>query len=102
MTKKFKKGLVITFVTVALFAFASNLILFKYMEGFSPQKPNVATGEIYQQNDHGYYFYIDHKSYVIQKILWYVFGIFAIGAALLEYRWRTMYNSYDDLPKKLY
>ncbi len=100
MTKTLRKGLVITLLGISLVSFASNIVLFKYLEGISPKQPNTATGEIYQQNDHGSYFYIDRKQFVIKEALWYLFVVFAVGAALLEYRWRTINNPYDDLPKK--
>jgi len=102
MTIIHKKRLVIILFAIAFLAGVSNLVLFKYLEGISPQKPNIISGEIYQQNDHGYYFYIDQENYIFQKILWGVFVLFVVGAAFLEHKWKTIHNPFDDLPKRLY
>jgi uncharacterized membrane protein len=102
MAIKYKKILVMTLVAIAMLSGVTNLVLFKYLEGVSPQTPNIISGTIYLQNDHGYYFYVDYMYYLIQKILWGVFALFAVVAAFLENKWNTIHNSFNDLPKKLY
>jgi len=102
MTLRAKKALVIGLLSIGLLSFILKLILFFYLQGISPQTPNIATCRIYPLNNHGYIFYVTRIQSLLQDILFDSFFIFAFGAAILELRWKTIRNLFDEMPKKPY
>jgi len=101
MNKKYKKIIVISSVAIGLTSFAVKLLLFYYFMSISPQQANPMTGQIYTLNNHGYIFYVTKAQNLWQDILWYAFFAFAIGGGLLEVRWKTIRNIFDEIPKDL-
>ena len=102
MTFRTKKALVISLLSIGLLCFIVKLILFFYLQGISTQTPNIATGKIYPLNNHGYIFHVTRLQSLLQDILFAAFFIFAFGAAILELRWKTIRNLFDEMPKKPY
>lgn len=100
MTVPYKKAVVVSLVTVGFLSFTIKLLLFFYLMEYAPTQPNIATGEIYPLNNHGYIFYVIKIQSILQDALFYAFFIFAFGAAILEQRWKTIRNLFDSMPKK--
>ena len=100
MTARSKKAIVISLLTIGLLSFIIRLLLFFYLMEYAPKEPNTFTSEIYPLNNHGYIFYVIKSQSLLQDVLFYAFIIFAFGAALLEQRWKTIRNLFDEMPKK--
>jgi len=100
MTARSKKATVVSLVTVGFLSFIIKLLLFFYLMEYAPTRPNMVSGEIYSLNNHGYIFYVIKIQSILQDALFYAFFIFAFGAAILEQRWKTIRNLFDEMPKK--
>lgn len=100
MTPRSKKAIVISLVTIGLLSFIIKLLLFFYLMEYAPKEPNTFTGDIYPLNNHGYIFYVVKRQSLLQDVLLYAFIIFTFGATLLEQRWKTIRNLFDEMPKK--
>jgi len=84
-----KKIIVRSLVAGGFLSFIIQLLLFFYLMEYAPIKPNIATGEIYPLNNHGYIFYVIKTQSILQDTLFYAFFIFVIAAIILEQRWKT-------------
>ena len=86
--------------------FLASWLLFIYLYYFhfqsvAPIKPNPDTGQIYEVNNHGYYFYLTLR----QKIFAFIpcitaLFIFGLGA-ILEWRWKIYRQIYGQPRKPL-
>jgi hypothetical protein len=98
MTSRSKKTIIVSLLTVGILFFILKWILFFYLMEYAPKQPNVATGEIYPLNNHGYIFYVIKIQSLLQDVLFYAFFIFAwnsnFGTTLEDYP-----QSFDDILK---
>lgn len=101
MTFRTKKTLVIGLMSIGILSFILKLILFFYLQGNSPRIPNISTFQIYPLNNHGYIFYVTKIQSLVQDILFDAFFLFAVGSAILEIRWKTIRNQFEEIPKEL-
>ncbi len=95
-----KKSLVIAMITVGFASFVLMLGLFFYLQVHSPSTPSPATGQVYQLNDHGYYFYVSKTESILQDVLFFAFAIFGVGAGILNVYWKVIPD--NNPPKKFY
>ncbi len=100
MSKKNKKTIVIGLLSIGMVCLVLNLGLFYYYMGISPQTSSPSYGQVHPLNNHGYIFFVTKTQALLQEILWYSFMVFALGAGLLEAKWKTIGNIFDWLPKK--
>ena len=102
MEQRFKKVLVIAMATIGICSFVAKLLLFFYWNEHAPTTPNLANGQVYPLNNHGYVFYVTSAQHYLQDGLLYMFMIFAFGAAILNIRWKVIRNQYEKPNKKPY
>lgn len=100
MTFRDKKSIVISLVTEGLPSFIIQLLLFFYLMECSPTQPNAVTGELYPLNNQCYIFDVIKVQSLLQDILFFIFIVFAFGGAILNLRWKTIRNPYNEMPKK--
>jgi H+/Cl- antiporter ClcA len=102
MASRARKTLVISLVAIAFSSFALALSLYEYWLHHSPPTPRSETGQTYQLNEHGYFFYVTRTQSWLFHGLLAVFGIFGAAAGILNVQWKALPNPHDDLPKKFY
>lgn len=79
-------------------SFALKMILFYYLMQVSPQVSNLATGQVWPLNNHGYIVYITRSQNILQYALFYAFVVLGVAAAILNFHWNVTRNKYDVTP----
>jgi hypothetical protein len=76
-------------------------LYFFHFQNVAQTKPNPATGQIYEVNNHGYIFYLTKNQKIAAFIPYFVamasFGIVAV----LECRWKIYKKIYGEPPESL-
>jgi len=98
MINRGKKIIVTSMLVIWLASFIIQLILFCYLRSISPRIPNMATGEIYPLNDHGYIFYVRKICWLYCERIYFYLFVFGLGGGILNLKWK-IFKSYE-LPKK--
>jgi hypothetical protein len=95
MSFRAKKNILNTIGAFSLISWVAFIYLYYfYFQNVAPRTPNLALGQIYKINNHGYIFYLTEK----QKIVAFIPLIFAIFSiiidAILEWRWKIYRKLY--------
>jgi hypothetical protein len=98
MKKIYRKITIISLVATACACFALKLILFFYLMEVSPRVPNLATGQVWPLNNHGYIVYITRSQNILQYALFYAFVVLGVAAGILNFHWNAIRNKYDATP----
>ncbi|MGZ3513775.1 MAG: hypothetical protein ACXU93_07500 [Thermodesulfobacteriota bacterium] len=69
---------------------------FFHFQGIAPTKPNPATGQIYEVNNHGWIFYLTREQELVTFIPCGVAIISLIALVLLEWRWKIYKQIYSQ------
>jgi len=85
-------------MVTALVSFALKLFLFYYLMDISPRTPNIATGQVWPLNNHGYIVYITRSQNIVQYVLFYAFIALGLAAGGLNIRWNAIKNKYHETP----
>ena len=90
-----KKMILMTFGTVFLVSwFLFIYLYFFHWRNVAPIKPNAATGQIYEVNNHGYVFYLTKRQEVTAYIPVGVAVVSFLSGAVLENRWKVYEKIY--------
>jgi hypothetical protein len=89
MPEILKKYIPTTLMMLGGLSFITQISFFEYLLSCSPTAPNYITGEVYQLNNHGYYFYVTTFQGYLQYYLDIAFIILAFGGAALREHWHV-------------
>jgi len=79
-----KKYVPVIMFVLGFMAFVVYFTLFNYYLAYAPSSPNITTGEIYQLNNHGYFFYVTISQGYLLYYLSLAFIVLAFGGAALR------------------
>ena len=97
-----KKGVAVACVALAIGAFASEQFYWHHLLNTSPTSTNPTTGQIYQLNEHGYFFYVTAAQRAVRVICLTVFAVAGLIAGVMNVRYKLFKNAIDDAQRRFY
>jgi hypothetical protein len=97
-----KKGVAVACAALAVGAFATEQFYWHHLLNTSPTSTNPTTGQIYQLNEHGYFFYVTAAQRAVRIICLIVFAVAGLIAGVMNVRYKLFKNALDDAPKRFY
>jgi len=102
-TARLRKIVVIALMVVCFGTIAFSIYLDEYFYRTRPRQSEPQAGRIYPKwIHHGTLVYLTRIEKLPFELSWYVGGIAAMGAYLLNQRWKVIRNPREGIPKKLY
>ncbi len=102
MTFMAKKNILYSVSTLSFISWVLFIYLYYfYFQNGAPTKPNPITGQIYQVNNHGYYFYLTLKQKTIAFIPCIIAVVSFCLGAILEKCWKVYKQIYSEPRKPL-
>src|SRR6266536_5271812 len=102
MSFKTKKIILISLGWVSLLSwFLFIHFYYFYFRNVAPTRPNSATGQVYEVNNHGYVFYLNKQQAILAFIPCGLAVIAFVTGAILESRWKVYEKIYGKWSKPL-